>query len=70
LPLGRTKGSYKGELEIVELFGVDASWAKAKKGANFSATDLVYLKPQEAVNPSTVKSESTPAKKPDQPKKK
>lgn len=43
-PLGRTKGSYKGELEVSELFGVDASWAAVKKGDSFSPTDLVYLK--------------------------
>jgi hypothetical protein len=43
-PLGKIKGNYKGELEVFELFGVDACWAKAKKGSNFSATDLVYLK--------------------------
>jgi hypothetical protein len=43
-PLGRIKGTYKGELEVVELFGVDASWAKVKKPAAFSPTDLVYLK--------------------------
>ncbi len=43
-PLGRKKGNFKGELEVVELFGVDASWAKPKKGTNFSATDLVYVK--------------------------
>jgi hypothetical protein len=42
-PLGTVKGNYKGELEVVELFGVDACWAKAKKGSNFSATDLVYF---------------------------
>lgn len=46
LPLGRTKGSYKGDLEILETFGVDAAWGKAKKVANFSPTDLVYLKKQ------------------------
>lgn len=51
-PLGRTKGSYKGELEVVELFGVDASWAKIKKGSNFSATDLVYLKARDGAPPS------------------
>ncbi len=28
LPLGRIKGTYKGILEVVEDFGVDASWAK------------------------------------------
>jgi len=43
-PLGRKKGAYKGELEIVELFGVDASWAKTNKGGSFSSTDLVYVK--------------------------
>ena len=43
-PLGRTKGSYKGELEVSEVFGIDASWATAKKAADFSPTDLVYLK--------------------------
>jgi hypothetical protein len=43
-PLGRVKGAYKGELEVVELFGVDASWAKVRKGTNFAATDFVYLK--------------------------
>jgi hypothetical protein len=44
VPLGKAKGSYKGDLEVMELFGVDASWAKVKKGADFSLTDLVYLK--------------------------
>jgi len=43
MPLGTIKGKYKGELEVSELFGVDASWAKVKKGSNFSATDLVYF---------------------------
>ena len=43
MPLGTTKGKYKGELEVSELFGVDACWAKVKKGSNFSATDLVYF---------------------------
>ncbi len=43
-PLGTTKGTLKGELEVVELFGVDASWAKLKKGGNFSPTDIVYSK--------------------------
>ncbi len=42
-PLGTVKGKYKGELEVSELFGVDACWAKIKKGSNFSATDLVYF---------------------------
>jgi len=42
-PLGRVKGSYKGDLEVFELFGVDACWAKIKKGGNFSPSDLVYL---------------------------
>jgi outer membrane protein assembly factor BamB len=45
-PLGRTKGSYKGELEVVEVFGVDASWGKAGKTVSFASTDLVYLKKQ------------------------
>jgi hypothetical protein len=45
-PLGRKKGAYKGELEVVELFGVDASWAKTNKGGSFSSTDLVYVKQQ------------------------
>jgi hypothetical protein len=43
-PLGTTKGKYKGELEVVELFGVDASWTKSKKGDSFSPTDIVYIK--------------------------
>ncbi len=44
LALGRTKGAYKGEVEVVEDFGVDASWAKITKPASFAPTDLVYLK--------------------------
>jgi hypothetical protein len=44
LPLGKTKGNYKGELEVSEVFGVDASWGKAKKLASFAPTDLAYLK--------------------------
>jgi hypothetical protein len=44
LPLGKTRGAFKGELEIQEIFGVDAAWGKAKKGGSFSPTDLVYLK--------------------------
>lgn len=43
-PMGTTKGALKGELEVVELFGVDASWTKTKKGGNFSPTDLVFVK--------------------------
>jgi len=43
-PLGTTKGKFKGELEVVELFGVDASWTKSKKGDAFSPTDIVYIK--------------------------
>jgi hypothetical protein len=65
MPLGKTKGSYKGELEIVELFGVDASWAKTRKGTSFSPTDLVYLKSQEGTasqSPSTTKAEETKKK--------
>lgn len=59
MPLGRTKGSYKGELEVVELFGVDASWAKIKKGTSFLPTDLVYLKAQDSTA-----SQGTPSTKP------
>jgi hypothetical protein len=43
-PLGTTKGTFKGELEVVELFGVDASWTQSKKGGSFSPTDIVYIK--------------------------
>jgi hypothetical protein len=43
-PLGKTKGSYKGELKVSELFGIDASWATPVKGGGFTATDLVYVK--------------------------
>jgi len=43
-PLGTTKGTFKGELEVVELFGVDASLTKSKKGGSFSPTDIVYIK--------------------------
>jgi hypothetical protein len=43
-PLGRAKGPYKGEIEVIETFGVDASWAKADKVSSFAPTDLVYLK--------------------------
>ncbi len=42
--LGRTKGDFKGELEVSELFGVDAAWAVSKKPVSFAPTDLVYLK--------------------------
>jgi len=44
LSLGRTRGTYKGDLEVVEVFGVDAAWGKAAKAASFAPTDLVYLK--------------------------
>jgi len=44
VPLGTTKGTLKGELEVVELFGVDASWTKSRRGGGFSPTDLVYVK--------------------------
>ncbi|OPX92587.1 MAG: hypothetical protein A4E62_01188 [Syntrophorhabdus sp. PtaU1.Bin002] len=57
--LGTTKGIYKGDLEVVELFGVDASWAKVKKGGNFSATDLVYLK---SAQDGTLLQQSSPVK--------
>lgn len=43
-PLGRTKGDFKGEIEVSEVFGVDASWAKVRKGGSFTPTDLVYYK--------------------------
>lgn len=43
-PMGRKRGIFKGELEVVELFGVDASWAKINKGGGFSSTDLVYVR--------------------------
>lgn len=43
-PLGKTKGAYKGDIEVSELFGLDACWATPAKDASFSATDLVYLK--------------------------
>ena len=42
--LGRTKGDFKGELKVSELFGVDAAWAVSKKPVSFAPTDLVYLK--------------------------
>jgi hypothetical protein len=42
--LGRTKGDFKGELQVSELFGVDAAWAVSKKPVSFAPTDLVYLK--------------------------
>jgi hypothetical protein len=44
LPLGKLRGNLKGELEIQEVFSVDASWGKAKNSAAFLPTDLVYLK--------------------------
>jgi hypothetical protein len=44
LPLGKLRGNYKGELEVQEVFSVDASWGKAKNNVAFSPTDLVYLK--------------------------
>jgi hypothetical protein len=44
LPLGRLKGKYKGEIEVLEIFGVDASWARTLKGGPFLPADLVYLK--------------------------
>jgi len=43
-PLGNVKGSFKGQLEVVEVFGVDASSAKVVSGTNFSSSDLVYFK--------------------------
>ncbi len=44
VPLGRMKGHYRGEIEVNELFGIDAARATIRKGATFSTTDLVYLK--------------------------
>jgi hypothetical protein len=44
MPLGKLKGEYRGEIEVAELFGVDAAWAKPRRGEHFSPTDLVYLK--------------------------
>jgi hypothetical protein len=43
-PLGKTKGIYKGQVRVAELFGVDASWATPVKGGGFSSSDFVYLK--------------------------
>lgn len=43
-PLGNVKGTYKGDIEVTELFGVDASAARAVKGGTFSSADLVYFK--------------------------
>ena len=43
-PLGSVKGPFKGEIEIVELFGVDACWGKMKKGESLLSSDLVYVK--------------------------
>lgn len=43
-PLGKTKGTYKGELKVSDLFGVDASCATPTRGGNFSTSDLIYLK--------------------------
>jgi hypothetical protein len=43
-PMGKVKGAYKGDIEVSELFGLDACWATPLKDTSFSATDLVYLK--------------------------
>ncbi len=42
--LGTTKGQFRGQVEVVELFGVDAASAVAKGGGTFAPADLVYLK--------------------------
>jgi hypothetical protein len=42
--LGRTRGPFKGDIEVVELFGVDACWAKTRKGTQFAPSDQVFLK--------------------------
>jgi hypothetical protein len=44
MPLGKVKGDYRGEIEVVEFVGRDASWAKSMRGDKFAPTDLVYLK--------------------------
>lgn len=44
MPLGKTRGMYKGELKVSDLFGVDASCAIPTQGGNFSTSDLIYLK--------------------------
>jgi hypothetical protein len=44
IPLGRIKGGYKGEIEISELFGVDAASARIRQGGAFDTTDLAYPK--------------------------
>jgi hypothetical protein len=43
-PMGKIKGAYRGDVEVSELFGLDACWATPRKDASFSSTDLVYLK--------------------------
>ncbi len=43
-PLGKMKGDYRGEIEVIEFVGTDASWAKSRRGDKFAPTDLVYLK--------------------------
>ena len=45
-PLGTTRGQLKGQIEVVELFGVDAASAAIKSGGGFAPTDFVYLKKQ------------------------
>ena len=44
LPLGRLKGKYKGDIQVLEIFGIDASWARTLKGGPFLPADLVYVK--------------------------
>jgi hypothetical protein len=44
IPLGNLKGTYKGDVEIVELVGEDSSLARAPQGEKLSPADLVYLK--------------------------
>ena len=44
MPLGRVRGSYKGELQVSEVFGIDASVARFTGGNNCLASDLVYVK--------------------------
>jgi hypothetical protein len=52
--LGMAKGNYKGELRVVELFGVDASWARPIQGNNFAPSDLVYLRVDPSRTQTTV----------------
>jgi hypothetical protein len=39
-----TKGTCGGEIEVLEIVGVDASWARTLKGGPFLPADFVYVK--------------------------